>query len=256
MMASEPASTAEALEAADVAIAIMAKRPEVGWTKTRLSPPLAPDEAVELYGALLRDTIRLVSSFDRVQLAIAVTPPDAVDEFGQWTPPNALLLPVEGPDIGECLSQALSKLLGAGYRAAFAINSDGPSLPREYVLDAMRRIHDADVVLGPSEDGGYYLIGMKSHYPGLFQGVAWSTDLVTAQTERRANTLGLRVERLPQWYDVDTAADLDRLVSELTVLPADELPHTRLLTWLETYNRLQASGIGGNPPPAPLRAGR
>jgi len=241
-MAAGGPATADDAELAKVAIVIMAKRPEAGRTKTRLSPPLTPDEAVGLYEALLRDTIRLVSSLDHVQLAIAVTPPDAADEFRRFTPPNAHILPVEGPNIGECLSQVLSRLLDRGYRAAFAINSDGPSLPRAYLQEAMRRIWDVDVILGPSEDGGYYLIGLKESYPSLFQGVAWSTDRVAAQTLERAAALGLRVERLPPWYDVDTAADLERLQSELRNLPDNELPHTRLLTWIERRDRPRAAG--------------
>jgi hypothetical protein len=97
---------------------------------------------------------------------------------------------------------------------------------------------DVDVVLGPSEDGGYYLIGLKQPHPDLFRGIAWSTDRVTTQTLVKADAMGLKVVRLPFWYDVDTAADLDRLRAELPTLPDDALPNTRRLLdeteWMDT----------------------
>lgn len=233
--------------AREVVIAIMAKRPDVGRTKTRLTPPLAPQEAVELYEALLRDTIRLVASVEVAQLAIAVTPAEAVGEFRSMAP-DAVLVPVEGSDIGECLSQTLSGLLAEGYPAAIALNSDGPSLPQAYLRRAVGLVQEADVVIGPSADGGYYLIGMKRPHPELFRGVAWSTDRVTAQTLERAASLGLRVAQLPPWYDVDTIADLVCILHELEDLPADALPHTRLLPWIERYRQPGAAAERALPP--------
>ena len=115
----------------------------------------------------------------------------------------------------------------SGYAGALAFSSDGPTLPVSYLRQAVTRLDDVDVVLGPSEDGGYYLIGLKEAHPGLFQGVEWSTEHVTAQTLARAEAEGLSVALLPRWYDVDTAHDLDRLRAELAVLPAGTGTHTR-----------------------------
>jgi rSAM/selenodomain-associated transferase 1 len=216
----------------DPVLVIMAKQPAVGRTKTRLCPPLTPAEAAALYEALLRDTIGLVASLKGVRLAIAVTPPEAIGDFRRISPTDAILLPVAGADIGECLDQVLGHLLAAGhstanFQRAIALNSDGPTLPVAYLRQAIARLEGADVVLGPSEDGGYYLIGLTQPRPELFRGIEWSTERVTAQTLARAEAMGLSVALLPPWYDVDTAADLDRLRAELAALPAEVLPHTR-----------------------------
>jgi rSAM/selenodomain-associated transferase 1 len=214
----------------DPVVVIMAKRPAVGQTKTRLSPPLTAEEAAALYEAMLRDTIALVAGLEGVTLAIAVTPPEAIGAFRSMGPSDAILLAVAGADIGDCLIQALGALLAAGHSSAIAINSDGPTLPAAYLRQAVARLEDADLVLGPSEDGGYYLIGLKRRQPELFRGIEWSSERVTAQTLDRAEALGLGVALLPPWYDVDTPADLDRLRAELATLPAGALPHTR--RWL------------------------
>jgi rSAM/selenodomain-associated transferase 1 len=211
----------------DPALVIMAKQPAVGQTKTRLCPPLTPTEAAALYEALLRDTIALGVGLKGVQLAIAVTPPQATAAFRRISPPGAMLLPVAGTDIGDCLNQVLNRLLAAGHRQAIAINSDGPTLPPVYLRQAVAWLADVDAVLGPSEDGGYYLIGLTRPRPGLFEDIEWSTARVTRQTLARAEALGLDVSLLPPWYDVDTAADLDRLQAELATLPGEALPYTR-----------------------------
>jgi uncharacterized protein len=208
-------------------LVIMAKQPAVGQTKTRLSPPLTPVEAAALYEALLRDTVLLAASLNDVQLALAITPPAALASLRLISPPQTLLWPVSGTDIGDCLHQVLSGLLMAGYRRALALNSDGPTLPIAYLQVALTLLEQADVVLGPSEDGGYYLIGIKQPQPDLFRDIAWSTPQVTPQTLARAEGLGLRVALLPPWYDVDTAADLVRLRTELDRLPPQSLPYTR-----------------------------
>lgn len=213
----------------DPVLVIMAKLPAVERTKTRLCPPLSPAGAAALYEAMLRDTIELVAGLEGVQLAIAVTPPEAIGDFQRISPLDTMLLPVAGADIGDCLSQVLERLLAAGYSRAIAVNSDGPTLPIDHLREAVRRLAEAevDVVLGPSEDGGYYLIGLNQHRPALFQEIEWSTKRVLAQTLTRAEVMRLNVVLLPPWYDVDTPADLDRLRSELATLPAEALPHTR-----------------------------
>jgi uncharacterized protein len=208
-------------------IAIMAKEPAVGRTKTRLCPPLTLAQAAMLYQAMLRDTVALVEGLGEAALALAVTPPQALECFRRISPPETILVPVAGADIGACLSQTLTCLLATGHPQALALNSDGPSLPAEYLSQALAQLEEADVVLGPSEDGGYYLIGLKRPRPALFEGIAWSTTQVTVQTLARAEALGLGVALLPAWYDVDTAEDLARLREEISVLPPETLAHTR-----------------------------
>jgi hypothetical protein len=211
---------------ASVAV-VMAKRPVPGKTKTRLCPPLTPLEAAELYEALLRDTIGLVSSLRGIELAIAITPRTAVGHMGAFAPRGARMLAVEGADIGECLRGATEQLFAEGFTRVVAVNSDGPTLPAEYIERAVAMLTHSDVVLGPAEDGGYYLIGMRQKQPGLFTDIAWSSSRVAAQTLERAAALGLTVAQLPPWYDVDTPAELERLRAELVARPLGIAPCTR-----------------------------
>ena len=208
-------------------LVIMAKEPRVGLTKTRLCPPLTLDEAAQLYEALLRDSISLVYGLDGIDLAIAVTPPDSIAYFKRISPPDTLLMPVECIDIGDCLTQVLGNLLDMGYPRALAFNADGPSVPQGYIQTAVKKLDACDVVLGPSEDGGYYLVGLKQLHPKIFVGVSWSTPKVLSQTLTKIKELGLEADLLPPWFDVDTAADIERIRSELAKLPPDLLVHTR-----------------------------
>jgi len=208
-------------------VVVMAKRPVPGKTKTRLCPPLTPLEAAELYEALLRDTIGLVSSLRGIELAIAITPRTAVGHMGTFAPRGARMLAVEGADIGECLRGATEQLFSEGFTRVVAVNSDGPTLPAEYIERAVAMLTHSDVVLGPAEDGGYYLIGLRQKQPGLFTDIAWSSSRVAAQTLERAVALGLTAARLPSWYDVDTPAELERLRTDLIWLPPEVAPHTR-----------------------------
>lgn len=221
-------------------VVIMAKQPIAGQAKTRLCPPLTASEAAGLYEAMLRDTVGWVGDLEGVQVAIAITPPEAVAAWRDLGPPDAILLPVAGVDIGDCLQQVLSWLLSSGHAKVLALNSDGPTLPARYVLQAIATLDHADVVLGPSEDGGYYLIGLKEEQPELFQGIAWSTRQVTAQTQSRAREAGLSVALLPTWYDVDTPDDLERLRSEVAALPDATMQHTR------RYLAQLSAGVGRN----------
>jgi rSAM/selenodomain-associated transferase 1 len=219
----------------EAAIIIMAKQPQPGHTKTRLCPPLTPNEAAALYEALLRDTIDLVAGVPGCALAVAITPATSRAYFEAITPRGAILLPISGADIGRCLDQALGQLLVWGFRKALALNADGPSLPASILQQAVAALDTHNLVLGPARDGGYYLIGLKHLHPALFEGIAWSTDAVLAQTICRAATLGLDVCQLPPWYDVDTAADIARIQAELAGLPAGRLVHTR--RFIEGWSR-------------------
>jgi hypothetical protein len=178
---------------------------------------------------MLSDTIELVSGLRGSELAIAVTPPAAAGAMRALAPAGSRILAVAGADIGECLHGVMQQLFSAGFTRVVAISSDGPTLPVARLEQARARLEDHDVVVGPADDGGYYLIGLRQPQPGLFHGVSWSTDRVAAQTRERAAALGLTVAELPPWYDVDTPADLARLQAELTSLPAAVAQGTRTL---------------------------
>jgi uncharacterized protein len=153
----------------EVVCVLMAKQPQVGRTKTRLSPPLTFQQAALLYEALLRDAIALVDGQPGIDLALAISPPGSQSFFSGITPPDAYLLPVEGRDIGDCLSQVFSRLLEMGWRKVLALNADGPSLPTAYLKQAVQLLDEYEVVLGPALDGGYYLVGMQRLHLGIFQ---------------------------------------------------------------------------------------
>jgi len=134
----------------------------------------------------------------------------------------------QGPDLGARLDKGLTYYLGLGYRQVATINSDGPTLPLAYLIAAFERLEgEADVVLGPADDGGYYLIGLKRPAPRLLREVRMSTPHVTSDTLALAAEEGLRVGLLPNWYDVDDAQSLARLKAELATAPPQTAPHTR-----------------------------
>ena len=211
----------------DSAIILMAKQPRAGKTKTRLCPPFTPESAALLYESLLKDTLELAGGLEGVLLAVAISPPESLAYFQQITPTGTLLLPVEGHTIGVCLERSLVALLERGYRKALALNTDGPSIPYEYLAQAVRLLDDHDLVLGPGEDGGYYLVGITQTCPAIFEDIPWSTSAVFARTMAQAERCRLRTALTPPWYDVDSPTDVRRLLIELNQLPLERLAHTR-----------------------------
>ena len=213
---------------ARAAVFIMAKTPRPGEVKTRLCPPLTPAHAAELYRCFLRDKIQQVRSLKEAIPAVAYAPVEGRSLFEALAPGFALV-PQRGPDLGARLANGFADFLGNGYDAALAIDSDTPTLPLAFLEQALAlmRTPSVDVVLGPSEDGGYYLIGLRALHPELFEGIPWSTSEVLAETVRRAEGKGLRVARLPEWYDVDTPGDLERLKAALAGTDGIEPFHTR-----------------------------
>lgn len=202
-----------------VAVAIMAKAPRPGAVKTRLCPPLLATEAAALYRCFLLDKIAAVNALVGAQPVIAYTPDEARAEFDGLAPGFSLVAQ-HGPDLGARLHATLTGLLAAGHIAAVAVDSDTPTLPGDFLQQAVHYLSrpGPDVVLGPTEDGGYYLIGVRFPHRELFDAVPWSTADVLDVTLRRARDAGLQAVCLPPWFDVDTPDDLERL---RTVLDAD-----------------------------------
>jgi rSAM/selenodomain-associated transferase 1 len=198
----------------------MAKAPRIGAAKTRLVPPLSAAEAAGLSACFIRDAtanIAAAAQHAAIDGYIAYSPPDAESEFAPLLGEGTRLLPSRRPGLGASLFDAAEDLLAAGYGAACLVNSDSPTLPTALLVDAARALSVPGdrLVLGPAEDGGYYLIGLKRAYPRLFEEIAWSTPLVFAQTVERAHEIGLEPVVLPPWYDVDDVASLHRLHREL-----------------------------------------
>lgn len=215
---------------------VVAKQPAAGQTKTRLCPPLTGATAAALYECFLRDTLDIMRSTPAVTRGIVYLPAAAAGYFRDLAPDFVLTLQ-EGADLGERLDNLLTAALAQGATAAVVMDSDSPTLPVAYVSAAFACLHEgADVVLGPCDDGGYYLIGLKQPQPRLLREVQMSTPTVLHDTIAIATEVGLRVVLLPTWYDVDTAAELERLRQELTTMPVDSLPSPARYTraFLET----------------------
>lgn len=198
------------------ALFVMAKDPRAGQVKTRLCPPLTPEMAARLYQCFLLDVLDLVADLPGVDPVVAFSPPEAEEEFSQLTSGRFQLVPQEGADLGARLENSFRVLFRQGYTRVAAVSTDTPDLPVEYLQEAFFRLQSGRVVLGPCPDGGYYLIGLSSPTPELFRDMPWSTDRVLPETEARVKRMGLALSYLPEWHDVDTVADLDRLVREMT----------------------------------------
>lgn len=209
------------------ALLVVAKRPAPGQTKTRLTPPLSPQQAAALYECFLQDTLDLIRQVPDAQPVVAYLPTHARDYFLELAPDFERVLQ-HGPDLGARLDNALTHYLRLGYRRVVIMNSDGPNLPVTNLIEAFQSLTDeVDVVLGPCDDGGYYLIGLRRPAPRLLREVRMSTPDVVTDTLALAAQEGLRARLLPIWYDVDDAASLARLAAELVEAPPDVARHTR-----------------------------
>ncbi len=208
------------------ALLVIAKRPAAGQTKTRLSPPLLPEQASALYECFLRDTLDVARAVPGVT-RLAHYAPDAAAGYFQQLAPDFGLRPQVGDSLGPRLDEVLTRCLAEGFERAVIMDSDSPTLPPEYVAGAFAALDGADVVLGPCEDGGYYLIGLKHPQPRLLREVQMSTPNVLRDTLALAEQAGLRVALLPRWYDVDTAQELERLRADLAGHANGAAPHTR-----------------------------
>ncbi|MGI9106510.1 MAG: TIGR04282 family arsenosugar biosynthesis glycosyltransferase [Pyrinomonadaceae bacterium] len=202
------------------ALAMMIKAPRAGQSKTRLVPPLTHGEAAALSVRFLRDTTENIAgvTLDHQAEGVAVyTPVGAEAAFDGLLPAGFSLLAQRGESFGDRLFYAAEDLLAVGYESLCLIDSDSPTLPPALLAQAVAALGRAGdrVVLGPSDDGGYYLIGIKRAHRRLFTEVEWSTAKVLAQTIERAAEIDLEVELLPAWYDVDDAATLRALCAEL-----------------------------------------
>jgi uncharacterized protein len=215
---------------------VVAKQPVPGQAKTRLTPPLSIEQAAMLYEGFLRDTLDLMRAVPDARRVIAYLPREARAYFAQLAP-GFDLIPQSGEDLGARLDHAVTSYLSRGCERVVVMNSDGPTLPSEYVRQAFALLSDrSDVVLGPCDDGGYYLIGLRKPAPRLLREVRMSTPRVLADTLHIAREENLRVALLPPWYDVDDRASLERLIAEVRAGAVGVARHTR--SALENMGRL------------------
>jgi uncharacterized protein len=215
------------------ALAVMTKAPRAGQVKTRLVPPLTPEEAAQLNVCFLRDTAAAIAkACGTTARGVGVyTPIGAEGAYIDILPSAFELLPQRGDGFGERLAFATADLFQCGFGSVCLIDSDSPTVSADVYADAVEILSKAGdrIVLGPSDDGGYYLIGLKQTRRELFERIDWSTERVLDQTKTRARELNLDVSLLPTGYDVDDAATLRRLCDELLSNKSerDVAPNTR-----------------------------
>jgi rSAM/selenodomain-associated transferase 1 len=193
---------------------MFAKYWEPGRAKTRLAATIGDDAAAEL-ARLFLETLLLRFQDVADTRVVAFTPPQRREAFSAIAPAAWQLEPQGEGDLGQRMRRFLDGSLRDGAGRVVLIGSDSPTLEASLIQQAFQRLADHDVVLGPSTDGGYYLIGVADRVPDLFEGIAWSTPRVWDQTVERLERIGCRYATLPLWYDVDQQSDLARLCEDL-----------------------------------------
>lgn len=207
-------------------LVVVAKEPVAGRCKTRLAQTIGFAEAARLYEGFLMDLRERLPRDAGPDVAMRILYEPASDPayFRHFTEPVGWSSGVQlGSDLGQRLRTAIMQGLQEGYGAVVVMSSDSPDVPAECLREAFARLEDHDVVIGPCLDGGYYLIGARADFPRLFEDIAWSTDQVFQQTLQRARECGAMVGILPDWYDMDTASD----VQKLFVQPEAQWPWVR-----------------------------
>ncbi len=191
-------------------LVVVAKEPVPGKVKTRFIPQLSPADAAGLYRCSLHDRITEISALNGVDRAIAYTPEDARDTFTELSLDGFELFAQRGKGLGERLNNIFQDNLARGYQAVSIVDSDSPDLPRSIINESFGLLlsKQAEVVLGPCHDGGYYLVGLRKPYPELFRNIPWSTKNVLSTTLEKAGKMGLNVRLLSRWNDLDTFEDI------------------------------------------------
>jgi len=218
----------------DRVLVIMAKAPRPGAVKTRLTANLSADAVTSFYGCLLDDTLALARSLSDVEVAI-MCPDSDVDELAELAGSRGIVVAQKGEGLAAGLTSVFAHFAEDRQRRTIAFNSDSPHLPRSVLEDAFGTLAAHDVVVGPTHDGGYYLVGAKASHPTLFANDGMGTSSALERLLWRARTLGLSVGFAAPFYDIDVADDLTRLAEELRSAP-ERAPRTA--TWLKEWGLL------------------
>jgi uncharacterized protein len=235
-------------------IAVFSKKPEPGKTKTRLIPNLSKDEAMELSESLLKDTITLINDISYIDKKVMYASPPGSLEYFQTITQSAVKEPgkekeeilqwqikiQEGKNLGDRFLNAMNNELtddtsNSGNRSSIPygnikliiIGSDSPAIPLKYIEEAFSILEKTDIVLGPAEDGGFYLIGVKKTWPDIFNSVRWSASYTLSDIIANLEKSSLNYIMLPQWYDIDEIKDLAKLNNDLKVIPDSYCKNTR-----------------------------
>jgi len=229
----------------DRVLVIMAKAPRPGTVKTRLVPSLSPEAVTALYCCLLVDTLALARSLGDVEVAI-MCPDSDVNELAQLAGNQASVVAQKGDGLAAGLISVFAHFAEHHHRSTIAFNSDSPHLPRSVLEGAFETLATHDVVVGPTHDGGYYLVGAKASQPALFSHAGMSTSSALDRLLSRARALGLSVGFADPFFDVDVPDDLTRLAAELRMAPA-RAPRTA--RWLKEWELMAAQSRTGTGQP-------
>jgi hypothetical protein len=208
------------------AVVVMAKAPREGFVKTRLTGAYRPCEVVQLSECMLRDTLALVQSLSRVHVAV-MCPSEDVPDIEARLPAGVHVVGQRGNGLAAALVSAFEHFV-PDFRRVVAVDSDSPHLPLVILESAFGLLETNEVVVGPTEDGGYYLVGASTTYPRLFDSAPLGTGNARDALLGNARALGLSVAFTEPWYDVDVPADLRRLAAELRAAPT-RAPRTAAL---------------------------
>jgi len=222
----------------DRVLVIMAKAPRPGAVKTRLVPRLSPSAVTAFYGCLLDDTLALARSLGDVEVAI-MCPDSDVNELAQLAGSDVSVVAQKGDGLAAGLTSVFAHFVKGHQRRVIAFNSDSPHLPRSVLEGAFETLAAHDVVVGPTHDGGYYLVGAKASHPTLFGGDGMGTCSALERLLSRVRALELSLGFADTFYDIDVAEDLTRLAEELRLAPA-RAPRTA--AWLKEWGGLCGAG--------------
>ena len=207
------------------------KVPVAGRVKTRLQPQLTQTQALLLYKAFVEDSIDLLKDSTLFDLNVFFYPEKSLSIIKKWLDKNLNFFPQNGNNLGEKMSNGFATVFKQGYKKAVLIGSDLPDLTTEHINLAFDKLEQNDLVIGPSDDGGYYLIAMKKHLPHLFENIEWSTSMVLPDTLDKFRQSNFTFFKLPQENDID---DFDDLVQFWGRLKSDKSKHST-----KTYNMLK-----------------
>ncbi len=201
---------------------LFAKSPEPGRVKTRLLPLFNKEETAKLQEAFILDSLHLIQALN-ANKAMACSPDTTHPFFHHCEKEHAIpLIPQEGKDLGERMKNAFSWAFSNHFHKVVIIGSDSPTLPRAFIRKAFQALEARSIVLGPSLDGGYYLIGASAPLPDLFSKIPWGTASVLTQTLMRLNEMKIPTSLLPFWYDIDRPDDVAFLKAHLANVDGDE----------------------------------
>ena len=225
----------------DCVLVIMAKAPRPGVVKTRLTPSLSPEVVTAFYCCLLDDTLALARSLEGVEVAI-MCPDSDVNELARFAGKDVTVVAQEGEGLAAGLISAFAHFAEGHQRRIIAFNSDSPHLPSSVLEDAFTVLAEHDLVVGPTDDGGYYLVGAKDSHPALFARDGMGTSTALERLLSRARSLELSVGFSDTFYDIDVADDLTRLAEELRLAP---IRAPRTAQWLKEWELAAAQSRTG-----------